>query len=182
MGKIRERVKGMDMKQKEQLVREIARTACDLEKKYYACSRSTLLAFQEHLNLGGNEAYKASLAFSGGVAGNCEVCGALLGTLMAIGLAYGSEKSELSVIAQDETFLEIRARSNRVCDAFKEKFGSLRCSDVQRAIHGRSWNLRNPVECMDFRKPETHDRCGDVAELAARLGAEAILSSVDKEK
>jgi len=181
MGKIEQKVKGMDMKQREQLVKKIAQTACNLEKEYHACSRSTLLAFEKHLNLGSDEAYKASLAFSGGVAGNCEVCGALIGTLMAIGLAYGSEKSEFTVDTQDETLLEVKVRSNRVYDGFKEKFGSVRCSDVQKAIHGRSWNLRNPIEHEGFMKPEIHDRCGDVAGLAAQLGAEAILSSVDKQ-
>lgn len=107
-----------------------------------------------------------------------EVCGAVIGVLIAVGLAYGSEKLEFTVVTQDETLLEMRACSNKVCDNFKKRFGSLRCSDVRKAIHGRSWNPRDPMELDDFRKPEIHDRCGDVTELAVRLGAEAILGSV----
>jgi len=165
----------MDGKQRQLLIAQIASTARKLEKEYGACSRCTLFPFQEHLALGGEEAYLASVPFSGGVAGNGEVCGALIGALMAIGLAYGNGEVVWGSEEDRATFADVRVHSNRVCDRFRERFGSLKCTRVQTCIHGRSWDLRDPESAAEFSKKEIHDKCGDVVYFAAELAAKEII-------
>jgi len=152
----------MDGKQRQLLIAQIASTARKLEKEYGACSRCTLFPFQEHLALGGEEAYLASVPFSGGVAGNGGVCGALIGALMAIGLAYGNGEVVWGSKEDRATFADVRVHSNRVCDRFRERFG-------------RSWDLRDPESAAEFSKKEIHDKCGDVVYFAAELAAKEII-------
>lgn len=173
---LRWKIKNLTGDEKECLIKRIGKTASDSETAYGNCSRCVLLGFLEHLGLGSDEAYRASLAFSGGVAGNLEVCGALLGGLIAIGLAYGSNRSDLSFGCCSEDLQQVKTLSNQVYDGFAEKFDGTRCSEVQKALHGRTWDLRDPQMHAEFMKAEIHDRCGDVAQVAAELTARVILS------
>ena len=150
--------------------------------------RCVLTALQRNLDLGGKESFRASFAFAGGVARNCEVCGALIGGLMAVGLAYASDKlgyphgpgasvkgdpKENAEVA--ERYQDVMERSSIICDRFREKFGSLRCADVQRAIRGKFFDLRDPKQLGEYRRPEIHDECAKVSRVAGRLAAEEIL-------
>ena len=178
-------VNNLDPKDKVNLIHKIEQDASYIEINYYGCARCVLSSFQQNLKLGGSEAFKASLPLSGGVARNCEVCGALLGGLMVVGLAYGSDKLAFPFGAyvkgkeQDDEvaqrYSDVMRRGGVICDRFKEKFGGLRCSEVQMAIHGRSWDLRDPKQIEEYLQPSIHDKCGVVASTVARIVAEAIL-------
>jgi len=178
-----EKVKGMSAEEKEELVRKIEQTAHDLEITMYGCSRCTLSALQQHLGLGNEETFKASIPFAGGIARRQDVCGALLGALMAVGLAFGSDKLEFILPPQptdvSRRFQLVTERSRRVCDQFEEKFGSLRCYDIKALLTGRTWDLSNPKDLEDSFKPEFHDKCGEATKTAAGLAARAILEPVD---
>ena len=178
-----EKVKEMSAEEKEELVRKIEQTAQELEINFYGCSRCTLSALQRHLGLGNGETFKASLPFAGGIARRQDVCGALLGALMAIGLAFGSDKLEF-IFSPEPTdvsrrFQLVTERARRVCDEFEEKFGSLRCCDIKKLLTGRTWDLSNPEDLEEALKPEIHDKCGEVTKTAAGLAARAILEPVN---
>ena len=179
-------VKSLSAEEKDKLVKKIEQDAAAIEMENYGCARCVLRALQQNLNLGGGEAFKASLAMSGGVARNCEVCGALLGGLMAVGLAYGSDKLAFPFGAyvkekkQDdevaERYREVMGRGGKICDRFKEVYASLRCADVQRAIReGKFWDLRDPKQLEEYLQPAIHDQCGSVAGMAARITAQVML-------
>ena len=168
------KIRQMSPEEQKQLIMEIEETACSNAKAYHGCSQWTLYALQEHLNLGNRAVFRASSALAGGVAESGEVCGALIGGLMAVGLAYG--RSKLESVETSSEFSEAMERSARVCDGFKNEFGSLRCRDVQKAIFGKSWDLRNPEEKNEFLSREDIDKCGDMLiKKVARLVAEVIL-------
>jgi hypothetical protein len=173
--------------EKNNLIRKIEQDAIDMEKEYYGCARCVLRALQQNMKgLGGGEAFRASLAMSGGIARNCEVCGALLGGLMAVGLAYGSEKlafpfgSYVKTKKQDdevaEKYRDVMGRAGKICEMFKEIYGSLRCADVQRAIRGgKFWDLRDQKQLSEYLQPAIHDQCGQVAGTVAKLTAQIML-------
>ena len=165
----------MDEKKKRQLIIEIEETACSTAKAYRGCSQWPLYALQKHLKLGDKHTFRAASALVGGIAGSGEACGALLGALMAIGLAYG--RDELESIETSEAFAEALERGGRMCDRFKDEFGSLRCHDVQQAIFGRSWDLRDPEEKNDFLSRDEVDKCSDlVIKKTVCIAAEVILA------
>lgn len=73
----------------------VAKAAYDNDRTYEGCTRYVLHALQTHLHLTDNGkfkgAFKASTALAASIARMSEVCGALIGGVMAIGLTFGSE-------------------------------------------------------------------------------------------
>ena len=96
--------------------------------KYFSqqlhCSQAVLAAFAEECGITEEQALKLGSCFGGGMRKG-EVCGAVTGALMALGLLYGQKK------AGDA---ESREMSNKVndlmMDRFKEKCGSYICNDL----------------------------------------------------
>ena len=62
--------------------------------RHSGCSQGVLLALHEELGIRSPEVFKAATVLSGGVTRHGETCGALLGSLMALGLVVGREKME----------------------------------------------------------------------------------------
>ena len=175
-----EKAKEMSAAEKEELIEKIEETAWYNKKTYGGCCRCVLTAIQEGLKLGGELLFKAADPMTGGVARNGEACGSMTGGVLAIGLAYGRDSWESFLAPWEGTsgyraMPEAQARAMKFADAFKKHYGSLRCRDVQKAILGRSWDLTNPEESEEFIQPEYHDKCGDVAKVAAHLATEIIL-------
>lgn len=159
--------------EKQQLITAIRHEAHDNEVLYWGCSQAVLSALQKHLNLGTSESFKAVTALAGGVARSREVCGAVLGAVVAIGLAYGRGQYESGKVGFEQPdFIESLLRGKKFCDRFKEKFGSLRCADIVSKIRGADWNYPryNTIERL-----ENHARCGYVTGTAAAFAAEVIL-------
>ena len=104
----------MDRKQK----------AVDYFSQKLHCSQSVLAAFAEECGITEEQALQLGSCFGTGMRKG-EVCGAVTGALMVLGLLYGQKK------AGDA---EGRQTSNKVndlmMDRFKEKCGSYICNDL----------------------------------------------------
>ena len=104
----------MDRKQK----------AVDYFSQELHCSQSVLAAFAEECGITEEQALRLGSCFGTGMRRG-EVCGAVTGALMVLGLLYGQKK------AGDA---EGRQTSNKVndlmMDRFKEKCGSYICNDL----------------------------------------------------
>ncbi len=179
-------VRRISAKGKGQLIQKIEQAAYDCEKTYYGCARCTLKALVDNLGIGqleDGQLMKASWTLAGGIGRSKQACGLLIGGAMAIGLAYSSgDKFEPPFSPNGEYRYadESMDRVANLCDKFKKEFGGLTCPDVQRHLHGRVWNLRNPKEQEEFRQPQIHDKCAVAARIAARLAAESILGPVKR--
>ena len=88
----------------------------------FNCSQSVLSAFASKVGIAEETALKLASPFGGGVAHQGQVCGAVTGALMALGLARGSatveEKDETYRLAED--FIQ----------RFKERHGSILCREL----------------------------------------------------
>jgi len=170
-------IRDMNQEDKEQLLKIVEQEACNNEIKYWGCSQAVLDTLQRHLKLGDGDTFKAATAFAGGIAGNHEACGALIGCVMAIGLASGRVKYETDKIGLEQADLvECSARARKFCNRFRESLGGLRCSEVRAAMGF------DPEARAVKLTPETfkeHEKCGDVTGTAARLAAEIILEPVE---
>ncbi|MEM0453122.1 MAG: C-GCAxxG-C-C family protein [Sulfolobales archaeon] len=149
--------------------------ARDLDLKYHGCSQMTLKAVQEVLGLSDGSVFKAASALAGGVARGGEVCGALLGALMAVSLVYGRDKLEPT--STSKNYLKAMEVGYKVFDGFKEYFGSVRCRDIHMKLFNRYYNLRDPVEAIEFSSSGAINKCADVVAVAARLATKAIIES-----
>ena len=92
--------------------------------KKFHCSQSVLAAFSDECGLSEEQALKLGACFGGGMRQG-EVCGAVTGALMVLGMLYGQ---------YDENDLESRMKANKVnvemMKRFKEKNGSYICNDL----------------------------------------------------
>ena len=98
--------------------------ALDYFSQKLHCSQSVLASFAEECGITEEQALRLGSCFGGGMRKG-EVCGAVSGALMVLGLLYGETK------AGDA---EGRESSNKVndllMDRFKEKCGSYVCNDL----------------------------------------------------
>ncbi len=99
--------------------------AVELFNKGYACSQAVLATYSEELGLDYELALKVSTAFGGGMGRLGEVCGAVTGAYMLIGLKYGKVKEEDS--QSKEMAYEL---VNKFSDKFIEMNGSINCREL----------------------------------------------------
>lgn len=96
----------------------------ELFKSGIDCSQVVLGEFKDELGLSEKEAYKMSAAFGGGM-GKGEVCGAVVGAMIVLGLKYGHgdaehmEQKEIMTKKREEFFKK-----------FKEKYAAFGCKQL----------------------------------------------------
>jgi C_GCAxxG_C_C family probable redox protein len=73
---------------------DTADTAAAQFDRGFNCAQSVLKAFAEQVGLDARQALKLGSIFGAGMARRGEVCGAVTGALMALGLAQGSDTPE----------------------------------------------------------------------------------------
>ena len=90
----------------------------------FGCGTSVLLGFCENYDLDMQTAARLSCGLGGGCASG-EICGAVSGAILVIGLKYGQETEEdMSAKAN------CRAHVVQFIGSFKEKNGALTCRDL----------------------------------------------------
>lgn len=94
-------------------------------KAGYNCSQSVFLAYSDLFDIDDKLAKQISAPFGGGMGRLREVCGALSGAFMAIGLRYPADDPD-NKTAKTENYKAVQ----RVADSFREKFGSIICRDL----------------------------------------------------
>ncbi len=83
------------------------------------CAQSVLLSMTDRTGLPEELAASLATGFGGG-AGCRELCGALSGAFMAVGAVLGAGSRP-----------QIMAAEREITEAFREKFGALRCEDLK---------------------------------------------------
>ena len=161
----------MNDRNRDALLDALEKKAGDYEELFASCSQGTLLALQEHFHLGNAEVLKAATAMPG-MALRGDTCGAVVAGIMALGLAFGREKPGDVAAVRRTT-----AAARKLCRRFEAEFGGCNCRDVQHGIFGRSFNLTDPQEGMEFVKANAIKKCRLPAERAARITGELILEA-----
>jgi C_GCAxxG_C_C family probable redox protein len=107
------------------LLQNNAETAASKFLADFNCSQSVIFAFCDDLSLDKNLALKIATGFGGGMGRQGEVCGAVTGGIMVLGLKYGrGEKDPPS--AKDFTY----ARTRAFMQEFALRRGSYLCRDL----------------------------------------------------
>jgi C_GCAxxG_C_C family probable redox protein len=89
------------------------------------CAQSVLGVFCDDLNLNRETAMKLASGFGAGMARKQEVCGAVSGAVMVIGLKHGQARED------DKAGKEAAYRLSReLMDRFQAKFGSCLCREL----------------------------------------------------
>ena len=158
------------------IVDAVSASAFNNDRAYEGCARCVLAALDEHLRLtppgGSRQALLASTALSAGVARMGEVCGALLGGIMALGLEFGSDD-----LSRFDRYTDTMARSRDLFQAFRERYGSVRCADIQERLFGRRYDFFNEQDRETWYEDGGLEKCPGVCATAAGMAAEIILES-----
>jgi C_GCAxxG_C_C family probable redox protein len=94
----------------------------------FSCSQAVFSAFAPGLGMRDHVALKVASTFGGGIGRRGEVCGAVTGALMALGLAKGhADNAE-----------ESKTATYAVADEFLRRFGELHGAVVCRTLIGHS--------------------------------------------
>jgi C_GCAxxG_C_C family probable redox protein len=90
--------------------------------QHFSCSQSVFSAFASRFGLTDEQALKLASPFGGGVAHQGQVCGAVTGALMAIGLARGNATLD----QKDETY----RLAEEYLERFQERHGTILCREL----------------------------------------------------
>lgn len=106
----------------------------------YNCAQSVVLAYEDILGVDKDTLLKISAPFGGGIGRLREVCGAVSGGVMVIGMLTGldtlvpDEKSKLYAIERD------------FAERFKNRAGSYICREIiEKHPHGDTHNSQKPA-------------------------------------
>ncbi len=163
---------------KQERIDRASTKAGDYEEMSVNCAQGTLAALQEEFGLeGGSELLKAATFFPG-LMSRRETCGAILGGLMAMGLAFGRDKlfdPAWSTPEANEEMFRYRQKVYRYCEAFKEAFGSTQCGVIRPLMMGRDYDTMKPEDRAQFLADGGKKKCRVPCETAARIAAEIML-------
>jgi C_GCAxxG_C_C family probable redox protein len=125
----------------------------------FNCAQAVLAAFAPELGLERELALRVAGAFGGGMGRMGEVCGAVTGALMAIGLRHGKYRAEGNA-ARDKTYALVQEFARQ----FRERHGALRCRELL------GYDLSTPEGRQAARDSGLHDTlCPQLVRGAAEI-------------
>jgi C_GCAxxG_C_C family probable redox protein len=137
------------------------------------CAQTTFISLQEQFDLEGDLILKALTPFPG-IALRGETCGAVTGSLMALGLIQGRDKDHLN---DWRAYIRSLPPARRFCRQFEAELGSTMCADIIQAQFGRRFDLADQSEAMQWMQCGALEKCGHVIERAVFIAASIILEA-----
>ena len=183
-------IAGVPKETRDEFLQKVYEVGYENERKFGGCTQCTLLALQKMFDLSDGAVFKSAHSLCGGAGLSGKgTCGALTGGIMAIGLKYGRDKTD--IIIKDvnlkknkknseshlsEIGLKSHKLSKRLVDGFLKEYGSIICEDIQKKIIGRSFNIWDKEDYKEFKKAGAHiDKCPSVVGNASKWVAEIFL-------
>ena len=148
------------------------------------CAQCALAAVLEALEMEDDGLFRAATGLADGLGLSANGhCGALSGAAMAIGYLFGRKKEDFSNMRK---ILKSNILSKKLHDWYVEKYGTIRCMDVQKKLVGRFYNMYDPAEFEQAVKDGffnvSSSVVGEVAQMATRIILEEQERMAEKEK
>lgn len=143
-------------------------TALNYFNNEYNCSQAVLAAFAENLGIDTDMALRIASPFGAGISRQGEICGAVSGALMAIGLYYGKDRNS-DPQAKERCY----NKSTILMQAFAQTTGSCSCSDLLETEPGQPVNWAEAAASGKFK---TH--CPVFVETAVLILEEILKDAV----
>ena len=145
---------------------EAVRRAAGYAEEDFLCSEAVLMALSECLGVSSEIIPRIATGFGAGIGRKGEVCGALSGGVMGLGLRFGR-----STVEEGEGERRPHWFSTELVARFREQLGHVRCEDLL----GLDLSLAE-----DFRT--YHERglwettCRDIIKVATRLAYDMLMA------
>jgi C_GCAxxG_C_C family probable redox protein len=121
--------------------------AVDIFNNGFNCAQAVLTAYCSEYGLSDDIAKKLSCGFGAGMGYNGEVCGAVTGALMLIGLKNG-KYSNLDNESKDKTYKLVK----EFIANFKKEFGSINCTELLKYDLSKEEELLKASSSGIFKK------------------------------
>ena len=155
--------KAMD---EERVERAVKRARELFAQDAYNCSMAVMSALLEFADCDPLDLLPLAAPFGGGIARAGLTCGALTGAVLALGMTTGPRK----YTSRDDRTMAYRLVAPLV-EGFRRRMGSALCAEITGV------DISTEAGRERFRKLNIlEERCVPAVQLAARLGAEIILS------
>lgn len=152
----------------------------EYEMKGGGCPQCTLLGIFDALGIENDDVYKAATGLADGVGLTGDGhCGALSGGAMAISLVFGRDRKDSADMTK---LVKANILAKKLRDRFVEKYGTVRCADIQKTMVGRFYNLYDPDEMKASMEAGMLDKCSTLVGEVARMTVEIILDEKAKNK
>lgn len=138
------------------------------------CAQTSFAILNEEHDLEGDQILKALTPFPG-IALRGETCGAVIGSLMALGLVYGRDD-----LKDWKGYIGSLPPARRFCARFEEINGSTACSPILQEKLGRSYDLADRVEAMQYATSGGPQVCAEVVATAVEIASEGIARGRNK--
>jgi C_GCAxxG_C_C family probable redox protein len=137
---------------------------------YFHCAQTSFLTLKEQFGLKDWGILKALTPFVGiGLRG--ETCGAVVGSLMALGLVFGRDKLD-----DQEAFQASIPSAVEFCTRFEKEVGSTMCSSIIEKDFGRKYNLMDPAQVEEWLAAGAVEKCTDVVRKAVGIASEILMN------
>lgn len=159
-----------EIKSIEEIAKELGAKTARFLPMYGSCAQSSFAAMNAQFELQLDRVIAAMMPFTGGIAGKGETCGALSGSLLAMGFLIDSNAK---LKRQPDSAMQLGAV---FFDRFEKRFGSTHCREIVKRQYGRYFDFSKPEETKAFLAEEQkNSRCLEVVTTAVRLASEIIL-------
>lgn len=96
----------------------------------FSCSQMVFATLSEELGINLEQALKLATGFGAGIAYQDDICGAVSGAIMAIGLKHGNDETSQVDFSNKALFL-----TRELIQRIKAKHGSYKCKDLTGIDH-----------------------------------------------
>jgi len=120
-------------------------------RRGFTCAQAVLSVFAPDFGLDRDVARRISQGFSAGIARTDDICGALSGAIMVIGLRYGGARAD-DIAAKEKTYAVV----SEFLREFKTRHGSVACTGLL------GYNLSDPQQVAEAKNNKDDGAVSDV--------------------
>ena len=146
----------------------ISEKAIELLQECGNCAQTSFAILNEEHDLDGNQILKALTPFPG-IALRGETCGAVTGSLMALGLVYGRDD-----LKDWNAYIRSLPPARKFCARFEERYVSTSCSDILQEKMGQTYDLADKAEALHYAVSGGPQACAEVVAYAVEIASESI--------
>jgi C_GCAxxG_C_C family probable redox protein len=132
------------------------------------CAQTSFAILNEDFDLGGDQILKALTPFPG-IALRGETCGAVIGSLMALGLVYGRDD-----MTDWKGYIGSLPSSRRFCTQFEEENGSTACAAILQEKLGQNYDLADRVQALEYASTGGPEACSEVVASAITIASKGL--------
>lgn len=142
-------------------------TATDFFKQGYNCAQSVVLTFSDLLDIDDKTLAMLASPFGGGMGGMREVCGAVSGMFMVLGLLEGYSQPK-----DYEEKKKLYEKVQKLASEFKAECGAIRCGDLLSMQNGNLQSAPSKRDEQYYKKRP----CAEITGIAAGILANYLFN------